>query len=192
MSEHMIMQYLISGLDSHFKKAISRHESSMTTLIDFLKYAKIEQDLHDTFEKTYYSTSHVDQPFFTGNNPLIPSLTTMIKQPKNSQSYQPHDIRPTHSVQSQSSEFQRNSPTRSWQRLSTTYQNEIRNYSPQRTVTNQHANKQTTFTRHYDNCKICERRNHRTIDCFHKRSTGCFNCGQDHVVRDCSMPPNFQ
>ena len=41
----------MSGLNSDFRKEISRHESRMKILSEFLKIAKIEQDLYDTVEK---------------------------------------------------------------------------------------------------------------------------------------------
>ncbi|CAF2097323.1 unnamed protein product, partial [Rotaria magnacalcarata] len=44
-----------------------------------------------------------------------------------------------------------------------------------------YSNDQSTFQHQFNNCKICGRRNHRTIDCFRKRTTGCFNCGQNHI-----------
>ena len=53
----------------------------------------------------------------------------------------------------------------------------------------------STTTRTYNqtsNCKVCNRTNHRTIDCYYKRRNGCYNCGRNHAVRDCTMPPNFQ
>src|SRR2546430_34082 len=69
MSDPIIIQYLMSGLNPEFKKELSRRELSMNTIMEFLKYAKIEQDLYDTFEKTYNS-----------------SFTAMIK-PKQSNHY---------------------------------------------------------------------------------------------------------
>ena len=49
MSDSITIQHLMSGLNHSFRKELSRHESCMSTLNEFLKYAKIEQDLHDTF-----------------------------------------------------------------------------------------------------------------------------------------------
>jgi membrane-bound lytic murein transglycosylase len=42
MSNPTIIQYLISGLNPDFRKELSRRESAMNTLDEFLKYAKIE------------------------------------------------------------------------------------------------------------------------------------------------------
>ncbi|CAF1680741.1 unnamed protein product, partial [Rotaria magnacalcarata] len=44
----------------------------------------------------------------------------------------------------------------------------------------------TIRTRQYDPCSICRRKNHRTIDCHHRKTFGCFKCRQpDHRIRDC-------
>ena len=51
MSDLIIIQHSMSGLNSDFRKEISRHESRMKILSEFLKIAKIEQDLYDTVEK---------------------------------------------------------------------------------------------------------------------------------------------
>jgi hypothetical protein len=45
MSHPTIIRYLISGLTPDFQKELSRRESAMNTLDEFLKYVKIEQDL---------------------------------------------------------------------------------------------------------------------------------------------------
>ncbi|CAF3763854.1 unnamed protein product [Rotaria socialis] len=43
-----------------------------------------------------------------------------------------------------------------------------------------YSNDHSTFQHQLNSCKICGRQNHRTIDCFRKRTTECFNCGQNH------------
>jgi hypothetical protein len=54
MSDKIINQHLLSGLNPDFKKELSRRQPTIQSLNDFLKYAKIEQDLHDTFDKSYH------------------------------------------------------------------------------------------------------------------------------------------
>ncbi|CAF1521643.1 unnamed protein product, partial [Rotaria sordida] len=35
-------------------------------------------------------------------------------------------------------------------------------------------------------CDVCQRINHRTIDCYYKKLYGYFKCGQsNHHIRDC-------
>ena len=51
MSDSIIIQHLMSRLNPDFRKEVSRYESCMKVLSEFLKHAKIEQDLCDTIEK---------------------------------------------------------------------------------------------------------------------------------------------
>jgi len=192
MSDPIIIQYLMSGLNPDFRKELSRRESSMTTLKEFLKYAKIEQDLYDTFEKSRHLSLEPQQPYFDFNRSSIPSLTTMINQPKQYYRDMGQDNRLAHSTQTQSSVFQRNSNHENEKRSSLIPEKPIRNYTQQSIFKNKPINNQSPFQRQFNPCKICGRQNHRAIDCRYKRTTGCFNCGQEHVVRDCTMPPSFQ
>ena len=79
MSEHLIIQYLISGLDQRFKKAVSRHGPNMETLNDFLTYAKIEQDLHETFGMNNHPQFEIEKQFSSNIEEPIPSITAAIK-----------------------------------------------------------------------------------------------------------------
>ncbi|CAF2564518.1 unnamed protein product [Rotaria sp. Silwood2] len=51
--------------------------------------------------------------------------------------------------------------------------------------------KSYSFTQHDSqrrSCSVCQRINHRTIDCYYKKPYGCYKCGQsDHHIRDCSQ-----
>lgn len=41
-------------------------------------------------------------------------------------------------------------------------------------------------------CLICQRRNHSTNNCFYKKETGCYKCGQTtHRIRDCPQQQHF-
>ena len=192
MSAHMIIQYLISGLDHRFKKAVSRHGPDMETLNDFLTYAKIEQDLHETFGKDNHSPSETESLLLANNHEQMSSITAAIK-PSNSihkQSNESNDH--FNHLRHKSSEFHQNSTTRTGYQPPTVNRNQFYQQQTRNTTPNYHRNEWANAKRNYSQCRICGRNNHRTIDCFNKRSTGCFNCGQSHVVRDCPMPPNFQ
>ncbi|CAF2175575.1 unnamed protein product [Rotaria magnacalcarata] len=86
MSDSIIIQHLMSGINPEFRKEISRHESGMNSLNEFLKYAKIEQDLYDTFEKTRQLSFESQPPTFTINQAPRPRFTQNFKQ---SDAYQP-------------------------------------------------------------------------------------------------------
>ncbi|CAF3387421.1 unnamed protein product, partial [Rotaria socialis] len=193
MSELMMIKHLMSGIHPEFQKELSRRESTMNTLNEFLKYAKIEQDLNDTFENFHRLSIESTKPNFEINHRQIPSLTNMIERPK--QQYQfmnkmnPH----SHSFTTQRSDYKRNS----------NYQYEPRStFTPNKNMqynSHQHELQQKNYINNqllsqplFNHCRICSRQNHRTIDCFHKQTTGCFNCGQNHTVRECTKPPSFQ
>ncbi|CAF2087768.1 unnamed protein product [Rotaria magnacalcarata] len=193
MSEQIMIKHLMSGINPDSQKELSRRESSMNTLNEFLKYAKIEQDLYDTFEKFHRLSIESTRTNFEINHQQIPSLTNMIERPK--QQYQfMNKINPhSHSFTTHRSDYKRNSnyqyeprstftPDKNIQHNSHKHEFKYKNY-----VNNQFRPQQP-----FKQCRICGRQNHRTIDCFHKQTTGCFNCGQDHTVRDCTMPPSFQ
>jgi hypothetical protein len=191
MSEPMIIQHLMSGINPEFKKELSRRESSMNTIKEFLKHVKIEQDLYETFEKTRNRSPETQQqPYFEINGPAIPSLTALINQ--STQRYQTkQDSRRSYPMSTQSSTYQRNSIPRTGNNSSIQGDKRNRNFSKSQYKDTRNRN-QSIITNQFNNCKVCGRKNHRTIDCVHKRSNGCFNCGQNHIVRNCTMPPNFQ
>ena len=58
---------------------------------------------------------------------------------------------------------------------------------PSSSATSRSATSQNLFRP----CLICNRSNHRTINCYYKQPSGCFKCGaSDHVVHKC--PQVFQ
>ncbi|CAF3398033.1 unnamed protein product [Rotaria sp. Silwood2] len=190
MSEKIIIQHLMSGINPDFRKELSRHASSINTLNEFLKYAKTEQDLHDTFGSL---SLDLQQHHFNYNYSSIPSLTTTVNQSKQYYNKMKHNNSVSHSIQSQSSVSQRNSiPTLGNRTFMAPDKKQIRNYPPQSISKKKPSNSQPTSQHQFNNCKVCGRKNHRTIDCYYKRTTGCFNCGQNHNVRDCTSSPNFQ
>jgi len=192
MSDPIIIQHLMSGINPEFKKELSRRESSMNTLKEFLKHVKVEQDLYETFEKSRnvsLEQRQQQQPYFELNHPAIPSLTAMVKQ-STQRYYTKPDDRRSYPTSTQSSAHQRNSIPQAGNNSSIQRDKQIRNYSKS-SFKDKSIGNQSNTTNRFNNCKICSRKNHRTIDCFHKRPHGCFNCGQNHIVRDCPMPPNF-
>ncbi|CAF4097207.1 unnamed protein product [Rotaria sordida] len=79
--QKIIIQHLMSGINPDFRKELLRRESSINTLNEFLKYAKIEQDLHDTFRSPSLDSQ---QHHFNYNHPSILSLTTTTACPNSS------------------------------------------------------------------------------------------------------------
>ncbi len=182
MPDTIIIQHLMKGINPEFRKELTRHQPAMSTLSEFLKFAKLEQDLHDTFTQsqetmiqpepytTYHLSSQVNQMALRNN----PKYRQQNYTPRN-QNFLPTTTR--------RSDGNRNS-----------YSNAPRGTSMHKQ--NYNNVEGTTSERHrqtrYRLCKVCGKQNHRSIDCIHKRSSGCYNCGQQHSVRDCPDPPHFQ
>jgi hypothetical protein len=184
MSDKIIIQHLMSGIKPEFQKEILRRKSSMQSLTDFLEYAKIEQDLHDTFERSKEMTRQTSQPYFKYNPLPISQCTATTQQeiPNYYNIYRPS--RQSYSKTTQSSDSTRNSMAKHERQYLPT---PLANYDEKPRTANR-----STVTVKFDACKICGLHNHRSIDCIHKCSFGCYNCGQNHSVRDCSQPPYFQ
>ncbi|CAF4655189.1 unnamed protein product, partial [Rotaria sp. Silwood1] len=151
MSEKIIIQCLMSGINPEFRKELSRRESSINTLNEFLKYAKIEQDLHDTFGTLSLDSQ---QRHFNYNHPSIPSLTATVNQPKQYYNKMKHGNSVLHSTQSRSSVSQRNStPTLGNQTLLASDRRQIRNYLPQTISQKKPINIRPTSQHRFNNCK---------------------------------------
>ncbi|CAF3492264.1 unnamed protein product [Rotaria sp. Silwood2] len=191
MSDSIIIQHLMSGINPEFRKEISRHESCLHTLNEFLKYAKIEQDLYDTFEKTRQISIETPQPIFTINHTQTPQSEYMIKQPKIHQ-FMEQNKSSTRTFPPQRSAITRNSNYQPNFQFKNMFQNPDCMNSQAELLKNRYSNDQSTFQPRLYPCKICGRTNHRTNDCYYKRTTGCSYCGQNHHVRDCTFRPNFQ
>jgi hypothetical protein len=190
MSEQYIIQHLMSGLNPKLKKELFRRESSINTLNEFLKYAKLEQDLHDVYEKDWQSLSESKQVYSSPDHTSIPSLTATIKPSRQYYHQQRQINHYPNSNLTQSSAFKRNSTVQRTNRTPTADKQTWNN--TQQLSFKKQVNNQPTNQNQFNKCKVCGRTNHRTIDCYHKRTIGCYNCGQNHNVRDCTMPPNFQ
>ncbi|CAF1415622.1 unnamed protein product [Rotaria sordida] len=129
MSEKIIIKYLMSGINPDFRKELLRRESSINTLNEFLKYAKIEQDLHDTFGSLSLDSQ---QRHFNYNHPSIPPLTAAVNPPKQYYHTMKYNNPVSHSTQLQSSVSQRNSiPTLGNRTFMAPDRKQIRNYPPQ-------------------------------------------------------------
>ncbi|CAF1286154.1 unnamed protein product [Rotaria sordida] len=180
----------MSRINPDFRKELSRRESSINILNEFLKYAKIEQDLHDRIRNLSIDSQQLYSNF---NRPSIPSLTATVNPSKQYYHKIKHNNPSSHSTQLHSSVSRRNSVPALGNRTSTIHNTkQIQNYTSQSTLKQNPINTGSTSQHQFNNCKVCGRKNQRTIDCYHKRTTGCFNCGQNHNARDCTLPPNFQ
>ncbi|CAF4937178.1 unnamed protein product, partial [Rotaria socialis] len=93
-----------------------------------------------------------------------------------------------HDTSMQRSMFKRNSGYSPESQSTFTSNKQIQMNLSQKPFYTKYSNDQSTFQHQFNNCKICGRQNHRTIDCFRKRTTGCFNCGQNHIIHVNNQP----
>ncbi|CAF1045879.1 unnamed protein product [Rotaria sordida] len=144
-------------------KELLRRESSINTLNEFLKYAKIEQDLRDRICNLSIDSQQLYSNF---NRPSIPSLTATVNPSKQYYHKIKHNNPRSHSTQLQSSVSRRNSVPALGNRTSTIHNTkQIQNYTSQSTLKQNPINTGSTSQHQFNNCKVCGRKNHRTIDC---------------------------
>ena len=191
MSDLTIIQYLLSGLNANVRKELSRRESAMHSLDEFLKYAKIEQDLNDTFDKLG-EISIDQQPQFDFSRHLHTTTTATINTRKHDFQNDKRNYQAKQPFNKQSSDLERNLNT---ERVGPTQPSSD---PMRRTLLRQTWQTKKPFTPQANtwqqnlDCKICGRKNHRTSNCFYRKKSGCFKCGEDHMIRDCKMMTNFQ
>ena len=182
MPNDVIIQHLMKGINPEIRKELTRLQSSMSIPSDFLKFAKLEQDLHDTFIQSQGATTQ-PEPLMTyhlSSNGKQISTHNNSKYQQQNHAQQKQNVHPT----------AKENHNGNWN----SYSNVPRHTSDKPINNNPKGN---IFTRNRptryrsDTCKVCGRQNHRSIDCTHRRPSGYYNCGQQHSVRDCPNPPHF-
>lgn len=184
MSDSIIIQHLMKGINPEIRKELTRRQSTMRTLAEFLQTAKLEQDIHDTslqFQETTTSQESFTAYHLSSNlhekRPLNKSMPKQQTDPTQTQR--------THMNLNRSSRNHWNS----------SFNNQHVKKDRERIPPESNKNTSSRFQQNYHQshrCKVCGKRNHRSIDCLHRQSSGCYNCGQNHSVRDCQNPPHFQ
>jgi hypothetical protein len=170
MSDTIIIQHLMKGINPEFWKGLTRRQTTITTLSEFLKFAKLEQDLHDTFTQVQDTTIQSEV------HPMY-HLSSQLNQtaPHNNPKYRQQQ----HTSRDQNYRSATNVPRR----------------IPTYKQTSSHVPKTALERNHqtqYRSCKVCGKQNHHSIDCNQKQSSGCYNCGKQHSDRNCPDPPHFQ
>ena len=184
MSDSIIIRHLMNGINLNLQKELSRRQSATLTVSDFLTIAKIEQDLCNTYDKFHKFSFESQQSSIETTPSMGPPVTTAVEPKQQRPRYKNTTFKQSsYNARNSNPYVQRNSTGPSG-RQTQQPRTPSKNITPYSTT--------TRTSNRTSNCKVCGRTNHRTIDCFHKRQNGCFNCGRNHAVRDCTMPPNFQ
>lgn len=184
MSQKLLISWLENGINESLKIPIKRQMKTLTetarTTQAFLKFAKDEEELQENSSMQTESTSSF-VPYFTN------TVSTMLQQPTNCSSnptkYTCVTTRPTSdrrtSIPRQPRSSRNHQPT-------TDQQSSGPNHHATTMETSKSSYRSNTDNRKFYPCIICRKTNHRTIDCYQKKETGCYKCGQsDHRVRDC-------
>ena len=187
MSQKMMISWMENGIKEALKIPIKRQlkllpEAARTTQA-FLKIAKDEQELQEHSKESDSTTSYV--PYFTN------TVSTTIPQPNQSNestsamTYRSNRESTTTAAQRPENSFQRQTTPRDSQQWTQRRPHATSRYSARSTDTASSRPFDRT-TRKFKPCTICQRDNHRMIDCRQKKPDGCFKCGQsDHRIRDC-------
>ena len=202
MSQKMMISWLENGIKDSLKIQIKRQmkllsETARTTQA-FLKIAKDEQELQDenrpesepTPTYTPYFANTVSTTLLQQNED---TRSNNLNQPSSFRTTAPHESRITHQQRSIFTDPQRPLPqtrqSSSQQRSSTFKPQSSTSYRNTQQIKPQNVKSADSWnikTRQRNPCSICQRNNHRTIDCYFKKPDGCYKCGQsDHRIRDC-------
>lgn len=176
MSQKMMISWLENGLKESLKIQVKRQMKSLQenerTTQSFLKFAKDEEELQDDGkESTLYA------PYFTN---AISTTTPPIQEPA-------IRIKRVTADNGDCRNFERTQIARTLNTSPKQNETEIQDSKPKYSDEPKRSYRSAlqNFPR-FRPCLICQRNNHRTIDCYQKQSNGCFKCGQfDHRVRDC-------
>jgi hypothetical protein len=203
MSQKMMVSWLENGIKDSLKIQIKRQmkvlAESARTVQAFLKIAKDEQELQEEgcpepepiqpylpyFTNTVSATlqqanNHSQNTTSSGFSYSSPENLT--HRSNNQYSQLQHSSKPQPSTQkNRYSTFQQYSSSSQQQPFSS-----YTNRQQAKSKNNISFNASNQHMRQYNPCSICQRTNHRTIDCYYKKVNGCYKCGQsDHQVRDC-------
>ncbi|CAF0983293.1 unnamed protein product [Didymodactylos carnosus] len=181
MTDSMIIGYLEDGLRDDLQEQTMLQMSVLSesdkTTIKFLQIAKTVEEVR---KRRQYSEPAA-QPYF------VKSITTALQATP----YQFQNIpQPTNPyLQYKNPRYLPN------QRTPTSRQQGNPQPRPSFLLKNpqQPLNSSLPKPNQYDPCLICARINHRTIDCYYKKPSGCYKCGQpDHLSSLSSSPIYIQ
>jgi hypothetical protein len=174
MSQHMILHFLQKGIRDDMKTNITR---LMLTEKDptpetFLKFAKIEEFVDRTNQRTDSSATYFTSP--TQSHMMTSAINSSSNTKRSTSMLSTPRTNPR--VRSTTdSRFSYNPPPSS-----------VNNSSQQRSLNHQTPTLTRSQPLHLLPCLVCGRHNHRTMDCYQRKSSGCFKCGNnDHRVGQC-------
>jgi hypothetical protein len=177
ITEQQVITVLQTGVKHSLKEYLIRNEQDITKPEEWLTFAREEEYIQQRIQQQRHVSPQAskNKPYFDS---FLPTATVQYK-PLDNQRPGHHAHKPQHHYQSKpyaGGNYQ-------------AYQQQTRNPSAvqRRQITPEHA------TRKPNSCLICNRSNHRTMECYHKKENGCFKCGQStHRVRHCPQRHFFE
>ena len=168
------------AVKSSLKEHLIRNEKDIDKPDEWLQYAREEEHIQKRIQQqrdgSYSDTKK--QPFF---EQVIP-VTTIQSKPPNNRLSNRHTTMSDKDNQRQHQWHYHSGDNR-------TYQNQNRDYNIKSSGKNHFNN----YTQQADACLICNRKNHSTVECFYKKESGCFKCGQsNHRIRNCPKRHFFE
>lgn len=173
ITKQQVITVLQTGVKKSLKEHLIRNERDITKPDEWLKYAKEEEYIQKRIQqqRNGFYTETTKQPFFES----MLSTATIQPRPFNAQTskrytYTPHDV----------NHKQYQPPYKIGQDRTFENPNIYQSSKQDQEIHLQKKGQQA------ETCLVCNRNNHPTTKCFHKKQTGCFKCGQsNHRIRDC-------
>ena len=204
ITEQQVVIVLQTGVKQSLKEQLIRKEKDIDKPETWLHLAKAEEYIQKQIQQqrngSYSGTTA--KPFFGSMMTTTVQSLPQATQSSNQHVPMPYNLnrqrnRPSYQLTER--------PIRATQQPRTVHRNPMRDERqdsrgqqlPWTERNNQPTNYQRSTTNaekkqqlHPNPCLICNRNNHLTSECFYKKDTGCFKCGQsNHRMRDC--PEHF-
>jgi hypothetical protein len=186
ITEQQVLIVLQSGVKQSLKEQLIRKEKDIDKPDKWLYLAKEEEHVQKQIQQQRNGS-------YSGTTmkPFCESMMTTAVQPlpSNVRPYNQQQYRPSYKPVEPRTYTRQQSRT-SQQTPMCGQQLSRREHGDQQ-ITNQRSNIDPTKKQlHLKPCMICKRNNHLTNECFYKKHSGCFKCGQsNHRLRDC--PEHF-
>jgi hypothetical protein len=194
ITEQQVITVLQAGVKISLKEYLIRNEEEIQTPDDWLKMAKEEESIQTRLQsqRNIHLQEEAQPPYF--EQPL-PAATIQSKS-TNRPSWQHEQEKYKSGQHQQNRQHQQFNTGYNRTQLETNNQNQQNRqhrqfntgYNRTQLKTNNQNQQQDVDKKSRNNnaCMICNCNNHQTNQCYYKKESGCFKCGQsDHRIYNC-------